>query len=72
MYIPPVNSPRLGDPLDAYEYSYVKRSSAVHQAEMWNQVLADDPILGPASGLVVGVAPIRDYAGRYPLVWVRP
>lgn len=40
---------------------------------MWNQVLADDPVFGPdSSGLVVDVAPTRDYAGRYPLVWVRP
>lgn len=71
MYIPPVNPPRLGDPLDANQFSYVKRSSADHQADMWNQVLADHPTLGPSSGLVVGVAPIRDFAGRYPLVWVR-
>lgn len=33
MYIPPVNPPRLGDPLDANHYSYVKRSSADHQAD---------------------------------------
>ncbi|MCA2301868.1 hypothetical protein JF737_24995, partial [Mycobacterium avium] len=35
-----------------------------------NIVLADDPALGPSCGLVVGVAPIRDQDGYYPLVWV--
>ncbi|NKZ10767.1 hypothetical protein HGA11_07225 [Mycolicibacterium septicum DSM 44393] len=70
MKIPPVNPPRLGDPLDSEQFSYVKRASADHQAAMWNQVLANDPILGPTTGLVVGVAPIRDRDGRYPLVWV--
>ena len=37
---------------------------------MWNLVLADDPVLGLASGLVVGVGPKMD--GLHPLMWVRP
>lgn len=52
-----------------FELTYVKRSSAEGQAAVWNEVLADDPVLGPSSGLVVGVGPRAN--GRYPLVWVR-
>jgi hypothetical protein len=65
---PPLNPPRLGDPI-APGFGYVKRSSAERQAAYWNVVLADDPAFGPSSGLVVGVSPIKDQDGRYPLVW---
>lgn len=68
---PPVNPPRLANPLNPDQFHYVKRASADHQAAMWNLVLADDPILGPTTGMVVGVAPIRDRDGLWPLVWVR-
>ena len=66
---PPLNPPRVGDPINV-ECAYVKRASSLHQAAQWNYALADDPIFGPDSGLVVGVAPERDADGRYPLVWV--
>ena len=68
---PALNPPRLGDPISK-ELSYVKRSSAEKQANYWNLALADDPAFGPASGLVVGVAPIKNAEGRYQLVWVHP
>jgi len=35
---------------------------------MWNGVLAEDPVFGPASGFVVGVGARAN--GRYPLIWV--
>lgn len=66
---PPLNPSRLGDPIGAHA-SYVKRTSAEKQAEHWNRAIANDPTLGPSSGLVVGVAPLKDDEGRYPLVWV--
>lgn len=66
---PPLNTPRLGDPINA-ECSYVKHASSLAQAAHWNALLVDDPVFGPACGLVVGVAPARDSDGRYPLVWV--
>ncbi|WP_238396647.1 hypothetical protein [Mycolicibacterium sp. CBMA 234] len=66
----PVSFPRLGDPLDGQALAYVKRISAQRQAKFWNEILLDDPVIGPACGLVVGVAPIRNADGRYPLVWV--
>jgi hypothetical protein len=64
---PALNPPRLGDPI-APGCQSVKRSSAQTQAGFWNEVLADDPILGPASGLRVGVG-VR-MGNLYPLVWV--
>lgn len=67
---PELNLPRLGASVDARaQLAYVKRASATHQAALWNEILADDPIFGPSSGLVVGVGPRMD--DRYPLVWVR-
>jgi hypothetical protein len=71
MLVPPLNPPRLGDPLSSPHFAYVKRSSAERQARRWNEVLAADLGFGPTSGLVVGVAPVRDGDGRYALVWVR-
>lgn len=64
-----ITPPHEGELLKGIDLAYVKRRSAEFQADMWNLVLADDPVLGPASGLVVGVRPKMD--GRYPLVWVR-
>jgi hypothetical protein len=66
---PPLNPPRLGNQINA-ETSYVKRSSATTQAARWNSALAGDPVFGPTCGLVVGVSPVKDHDGRYPLVWV--
>jgi hypothetical protein len=66
---PPLNPPRLGDPIGD-GFGYVKRASAEKQAGYLNVVLADDPALGPSSGFVVGVSPIKDQDGYYPLVWV--
>jgi hypothetical protein len=67
---PEINPPRLGVPLSA-EFSYVKRASSERQARSWNDTLALDPFHGPAAtGLVVGVFPVRDEDGRFPLVWV--
>jgi hypothetical protein len=65
---PSLNPPRLGDPI-CDETAYVKRASSENQARAWNEVLADDPVFGPASGLRVGVSPMK-VRGRYPLVWV--
>ncbi|HWV47380.1 MAG TPA: hypothetical protein VN039_15385 [Nitrospira sp.] len=65
---PALNPPRLGDPIND-EDSYVKRGGAVTQAAHWNAVLADDDVFGHGCGLLVGVSPVRDRAGRYPLVW---
>jgi hypothetical protein len=72
MAVPPsLSPPRLGDPLNGACFAYVKRSSAEGQADMWNEALADGPVFGPTSGLVVGVAPVRDADHRYRLVWVK-
>ena len=66
-----LTEPRLGDPIGAAGmFAYVKRASSELQARKWNEVLANDPIHGPSSGVVVGVSPIKDVDGRYPLVWV--
>lgn len=58
---PPLNQPRLGDPIaqpnSILEAAYVKRSSAEKQAGFW---------------LVVGVTPVKDGNNLYPLVWVEP
>ncbi len=67
----PLNPPRAGDPINN-ECSYRAKASSLRQAAHWNAQLADDPIFGPACGLIVGVAPARDAAGRYPLIWVQP
>ncbi|MGB8403131.1 MAG: hypothetical protein WCE30_03530 [Mycobacterium sp.] len=67
---PPVSFPRVGDPLNGQALAYLKRLSAQRQAEFWNEILLDDPVIGPTCGLVVGVAPIRNAEGRHPLVWV--
>lgn len=68
---PALQVPRLGDPItEGGEWSFVKRASSERQAQLWNAVLVDDPVFGPMSGLAVGVAPLRDRDGRYPLVWV--
>lgn len=66
---PPVAPPRLGDPLSV-ELAYRARSSANTQADRWNLVLHDDPLFGPSTGLKVGVAPTKNDAGDYELVWV--
>lgn len=60
--------------------SYVKKISAQHQAETWNQQLAKDPVFGPSSGFCVAVGlPEAEVVHptdntkvrkRYPLVWV--
>jgi hypothetical protein len=68
---PPLTPPRAGDPINN-ACSYVKQASSLRQAATWNAQLADDPIFGPACGLIVGVAPVRDAAGCWPLIWVRP
>lgn len=68
--MPRLSFPRLGDPLNSHAFAYVKRISAERQAKAWNEILVDDPVIGPGCGLVVGVAPIRNAEGRYPLVWV--
>lgn len=64
---PPLSPPRWGEPIGE-GIDYVKRQSAERQAETWNSVIAEDPVLGPECGLRVGVGLRRD--GRYPLVWV--
>lgn len=80
---PSLMPPREGGLLNP-ELAYVKRVSAERQAAAWNQMLSDDPVLGPASGFVVGVgAKVVEGAcepdcehycaanvGRHPLVWV--
>lgn len=63
---PPLTPPRSGDLINP-ELAYVKRISAVRQAAAWNAIIRDDPVLGPASGCLVGVGAQRN--GRYPLVW---
>ena len=66
---PALNPPLAGEVIDvAGTCAYVKPASARHQASLWNTVLRDDPVFGPASGFVVGVGPRMD--GRYPLVWM--
>lgn len=66
---PALNPPRLGAPIGP-ELGYKKRASSNRQAEMWNEILADDPVLGPSCGFIVGVSPIKDRDGYYELVWV--
>lgn len=65
---PALTPPRLGDPID-HDSAYVTRASAETQAAHWNALLADDDMFGPASGLVVGVSPVK-INRRYRLVWV--
>lgn len=53
--------------------AYVKRISAERSVAYWNRVLAYDPVFGPSSGMIVGVAPVWDAdenRRRYQLVWV--
>lgn len=66
---PPLNPPRLGGPIGP-ALGYRKRASAEKQAGFWNLLLAEDPALGPSSGLIVGVSPIKDRDGYYELVWI--
>ncbi len=67
---PEMTPPSLGVSLGE-EFAYVRRESAETQARHWNDVLCFDPIHGPvATGLVVGVFPVKDADGRFPLVWV--
>lgn len=66
---PEMTPPCLGVSLGE-EFAYVRRESAEAQAQQWNDVLRDDPFHGPSTGLVVGVFPIKDADGRFPLVWV--
>jgi hypothetical protein len=65
---PSISTPSPGRFL-APGLGYVKRQSAEHQAEAWNSVLADDPVLGPASGFEVGVSE-RDVDGLWMLIWI--
>jgi hypothetical protein len=73
---PSLSTPRLGEPISAAsvgsgdDLSYVKRASALKQVSYWNEVLTNDPVFGPACGLSVGVAPVKDRAGHWPLVRV--
>jgi hypothetical protein len=57
---PPLNPPRLGDPIGTHA-AYVKRSSTERQANYWNMAIADDPAFGPNSSLAV--APMKDGGG---------
>lgn len=68
---PLLTQPRLGDPITRPALAYRKRHSSMNQALHWNTILHDDPIHGSASGFMVGVSPIPDEEGCYPLVWVR-
>lgn len=68
---PPLNPPRLGDLIADDECAYARRTSADHQAAIWNEVLATDPVCGPSSGCVVGVASVGDLGRRFALVWIR-
>lgn len=73
---PPLTDPVLGMPIAANgEFAYRTRKSAHNQAAMWNEVLDQDPIHGPATGFVVGVAPIASQmedGSRFELIWVHP
>ena len=66
---PPLDPPRAGRRIRGETFAYVKRVSAERQAAAWNEQLANDPVLGPTSGFVVGVGERSE--GRYPLIWVR-
>ena len=66
---PVVNTPAAGRLL-APVIGYVTRRSARHQADMWNQVLEDDPTHGPDSGYVVRVSDSKDADGTWKLVWI--
>lgn len=65
--LPQLSAPASERPLNL-RLSYVKRETAIRQADAWNAHLQDHPELGPSSGYVVGVGSRR--GGRYPLVWV--
>jgi hypothetical protein len=67
---PEISDPADGERLHAW-LSYRALSSALGQAEAWNERLERDPRRSPmASGLEVGVGRRGD-DGRYPLIWVR-
>ncbi len=68
---PPLNPPPLGDLIADHDGAYARRTSAAHQAAIWNKVLATDPMFGPSSGCVVGVSPVGDLGRRFALVWIR-
>jgi hypothetical protein len=51
---PVISTPSRGGLL-APSLGYVERRSAEHQADMWNEALAGDFVLGPSSGFKVGV-----------------
>jgi hypothetical protein len=55
---PPLNPPRLGDPISK-ECSYVKRASAEKQAGYWNLALANDPELDTAPDKVTARLVLR-------------
>jgi hypothetical protein len=63
----PVISPPAAGRLLAPGLGYVKRASAHRQAAAWNEVLAEDPVLGPSSGHIVGVSE-RDVDGLWMLI----
>jgi len=65
---PVISTPSPGRLL-APGLGYVKRKSAEHQADMWNEALAQDAVLGPSSGFKVGVSE-RDVDGLWMLVWI--
>jgi hypothetical protein len=71
---PPLTQPELGQPITAAaDHAYRKRSSSERQAEIWNEILENDPILGPESGFRVRVAPIvsaHDDGPRWDLIWI--
>ena len=69
---PTLTEPALGRSLTA-DAAYRTRSSAERQATFWNDVLEQDPVLGPKSGFQVGVAPLtslHDDGPRWELIWV--
>jgi hypothetical protein len=65
---PVISTPSRGGLL-APGLGYVERRSAEHQADMWNEALAGDFVLGPSSGFTVGVGE-RDIDGLWMLVWI--
>ena len=51
-----LDTPLLGAEL-GHDLAYRRRASAERQAALWNEILAGDPFVGPATGMIVGVAP---------------
>ncbi len=64
---------RLGGPAAGRLLSpvvgYVKRKSAVRQAELWNQALHADQVQGREPAFVVRVSDRKDADGTWKLVW---